>query len=111
MDYQDVVKDEFIPRCMAALNQLRADLITAGAKPGDVVVEMPDTNDLRFAFRATGKGNKTITGYIELSTLGPAGSCDLYALARCQRQRNHPQLYARQCPGLQRRRGLDGAPQ
>ena len=34
---------------------------------------MPDSNDLRFAFRATGKGNKTITGYIELSTLGPPG--------------------------------------
>ena len=103
MDYQEVVRDEFIPRCMAALNQLRADLITAGAKPGDIVGRNAGQRQTcRFAFRATGKGNKTITGYIELSHARPGWSCHLHAVARCQRLRDYAQLYAGQRAILRR---------
>ncbi len=66
MDYQTAVTTQFIPRCTAALNTIRDALIAAGLAAGNVTVSMPDTTDLRFQIVAN-RGNKHLTGYIELS--------------------------------------------
>ena len=71
MDYQTAVTTHFIPRCTAALNSIRDLLLAAGVPANRVVVEMVDSNDLRFRITAT-RGARIFIAYIELTSAGIA---------------------------------------
>ena len=72
MDYQTFVTQQLIPRVLAALNNLKSNLVTAGVVANKITVAEVTTegvNDLRYRITAT-RGAKTLTGYIELTAAG-----------------------------------------
>jgi len=72
VNYNEFVTSEFIPRTLASWGGLRNSVITAGVPANAVTIEEVTTegvNDLRYRFNAK-RGNKTVTGYIELTNAG-----------------------------------------
>jgi hypothetical protein len=72
MNYQEFVTQNFIPRANGAWNGMKNNLIVAGLPSNAVTIEEVTTegvNDLRYRIIAK-RGNKTVTGYIELTNAG-----------------------------------------
>lgn len=70
MDYQQAAI-QFITDATNYLNDLRSQLISAGANPNALVVSEPDTNDLTVQLSAT-RGARNATLFFELTPVRPS---------------------------------------